>query len=86
MKAMVYALLAIVVAISVSTFYRVEQGRANRANNAKVWHAVICSLEVATLNSKTATPARIKAAIRLYDELLIEDVHTSGCGLLKPKK
>ena len=48
----------------------------------RIWHAVICHIEHATL--KQHLPAdRERTVLRFYDRLLVHDVRTAGCGLLQ---
>jgi hypothetical protein len=59
-----------------------------RADNKRVWHAVVCSIEQAVYKNKTLTITKKRDAIAFYDGLLINQVHTSGCGyaILKPRR
>lgn len=53
-----------------------------------MWHAVICSIEQAVYKNKTLTVVKKRDAIAFYDGLLINQVHTVGCGytVLLPRR
>lgn len=57
-----------------------------RADNRAVWHAVICSLERATMKQPHVPPARVRTVLVFYDKLLVEDVHAAPCGLVSEVK
>lgn len=82
--ALVFALLFLILGLSVAQAWlwrdRLTQTNRNRADNAKVWHAVVCQIEVASL-ARMKDPARRKMVVTFYDGLLTQDVQTSGCGL-----
>lgn len=63
-------------------YTRFTETNARRADNARVWHAVICSIEKQVVIEKRLSKPRETRALRFYDRLLREDVHTSPCGLL----
>lgn len=65
---------------------RFAQAVAARKDNAKTWHAVICSIESATLRSKTLNAVQKDDALAFYDSLLVTNVHTAPCGLRTPAK
>lgn len=62
-------------------YSRFEQANRNRSANARVWRAVICSIEVAVKEDKKSSAAEKHAAYKFYDGLLVNSVHTSPCGL-----
>lgn len=83
----VLMLLAVVafcaIALSGWALYaRFTESNGYRAADNRVWHAVICQIEHAVLKQHLP-PAKERAALRFYDELLIADVQTDGCGLLQ---
>jgi hypothetical protein len=49
-------------------------------DTGRVWHAVVCSIETA-VQKQHLPRVKERAALRFYDRLLTDDVHTSGCGL-----
>lgn len=68
-------------------YSRFGETNSRRAENARVWHAVICSIEQAVVADRTRHyPDGEKTIIlKFYDGLLTNDVHTTGCGLI-PKE
>lgn len=59
-----------------------ETNRARAANKA-VWHAVLCDIERATDARKDISKRRKIQSIKYYDHLLVDLVHTRGCGLVR---
>ena len=62
-------------------YVRFEQTNAYRKADARIWHAVICQIEVA-VTKQHLPAAKERAALRFYDRLLIVDVQTDGCDLI----
>ena len=80
----VAAFLALAVA-GMSLIVRFDATNTARANNARVWHAVICQIENAVMAKKSMTVDQKRFALHFYDTLLVNDVHSTGCGLeVKP--
>lgn len=79
-------ILAVVSALSLlltgwALYDRFDQGNQARQDNKRVWHAVICALETATAHNTKVDVTSRKLAIKFYDQLLTEDVQTTGCGI-----
>lgn len=60
---------------------RFNDAAQGRENNKKVWHAVLCHIETTVLKTKTISDVKKQEAINFYDNLLTQDVKTTGCGL-----
>jgi hypothetical protein len=65
-------------------YSRFEQTNRNRDTNAAIWHAVICSIEQQSLNDPFTSNDSKRASVKFFDGLLMDDVHTTGCGLKLP--
>lgn len=57
-----------------------------RRNNQHVWHAVICSIEQATLSNTKRPLADRKASVQFFERLLINNVKTAPCRLPVPRR
>ena len=84
-RRMAYISGAIFVTLSLmlawSLYDRFEQTNEARRENKAVWHAVICNIEQSVIaNGKTPLSDKV-VFIRFYDGLLVNDVHTRGCGI-----
>ena len=80
----VAAFLALALA-GVSLIVRFDATNQARANNARVWHAVICNIETTVIAKKGVSLAQKRYAVQFYDHLLVSDVHSAACGLeVKP--
>lgn len=53
-----------------------------RQNNKETWHGVICSIEKFTVQRKDLSLERKQSALKFYDDLLVNNVKTTPCGLL----
>jgi len=73
---------AAIVLAAWALYVRFEQTNAYRDADTRIWTAVICQIEQA-VQKQHLPPAKEQAALRFYDRLLIRDVQTDGCGLLK---
>lgn len=65
---------------------RFQETNANRARNARIWHAVICDIEHqivvnSNINEHPLTLQRRKFILRFYDNLLVRDAHAQPCNI-----
>lgn len=61
---------------------RFNQTNELRREQAHVWHAVVCTIEIQVLKNQDATAREQKRALRFYDGLLVDDVHAAPCHLV----
>lgn len=54
-----------------------------RHNNALVWHGVICSIENFTVQRSDISREKKVTALKFYDNLLVQNVKTTPCGLVE---
>lgn len=52
-----------------------------RHDNAQIWHAVVCAIEVNVANSTKLSAEDKRHFLRFYDRLLVEDAHSYPCDL-----
>lgn len=77
-----FALILVFAAgIAGGIYARFQQGNKNRTDNARIWHAVLCDLEVATAANTKVPIADRRRAIVFYDRLLVKDAHAAPCGI-----
>jgi hypothetical protein len=57
-----------------------------RDENAKIWHAVVCDIEVQVGQDKKLSHSRKVFVLRFYDRLLMDDAHAAPCGLVSEVK
>lgn len=83
---LVFNILAVASALALilagwALYDRFQQTNQFRAAQAHVWHAVICSIEVAVVKSPHLPEAKKRQSLRFYDRLLVQDVNAPPCGL-----
>ncbi len=81
---MVIAFAPMLAAVAgIALLVRFNETNRLRNDQAHVWRAVVCSIEDQVLRSQDATWAQQRRALRFYDHLLVDDVHTAPCNLPK---
>lgn len=65
-----------------AAYTRFSDTNHTRIREAATWRAVICSIEKAVIEDKTIPHERKVFALRFYDRLLVENVHTQPCGYI----
>ncbi len=87
-------LLKVLIAVSLicslisawAIFARFTDTNHRRAENKAVWHAVICTIEQSVNNNSNLTHTQKLLSFRFYDGLLIDQVHTNGCGYIAARR